>query len=294
MITGGSKTVLPDETSCLNWPEVLRTIEREKVVTLPVVGDAMARPMLDAYEAGDYDLSGMAALNNGGAPLTPAVRSRLLAALPHILILDVAGSSETGIQVNQLSVAGTEAEAGVFTPEDDTMVLDEKLTRELQSGEGEGWLARTGFIPLGYLGDEVKTARTFPVIEGRRYTVPGDRAVVLDDGRIKLLGRESTTINSGGEKVFAEEVERALAEHPDVQDVLVVPRQSQRWGNEVAAVVALRTGASATDEELLAECGRHVARYKVPKTIIRRPEIQRSPAGKADYRWARRQADGPS
>lgn len=292
MITGGSKVVLPDDTARLDWPGVLRTIEREKVVTMPVVGDAMARPMLEALADGDYDLSGLAALNNGGAPLTPAVRAQILQALPHILILDVAGASETGIQVNQLSAAGAEAETGVFTPEDDTTVLDEKLARELRPGEGEGWLARTGYIPLGYLGDADKTARTFPVIDGKRYSVPGDRAVLLEDGRIRLLGRESTTINSGGEKIFAEEVERALAEHPDVRDVIVVPRQSPRWGNEVAAIVALRAGSAVSDGELLAECGRHVARYKVPKVIIRRPEIQRSPSGKADYRWARQEAGG--
>lgn len=131
----------------------------------------------------------------------------------------------------------------------------------------------------------------FPVIGGHRCSVPGDRAVWHADGRIELLGRDNLTINSGGEKIFAEEVERALARHPDVRDVVVVGRPSQRWGSEVVAVVELREGVETTDDELLAECARHVARYKVPKAIIRRPEIQRSPSGKADYRWARRQAD---
>ena len=291
MISAGSKVVLPADTARLDWPDVLRTVEREKVMTIPVVGDAMARPMADEIVKGDYDLSGLVAISNGGAPLTPATRSRLLEALPHIMILDVAGASETGIQVNQLSAAGSEAETGVFTPEGDTTVIDQGFTRELPPGDEEGWLARTGYIPLGYLGDEAKTARTFPVIDGRRYSVPGDRAVRLPDGRIRLLGRESTTINSGGEKIFAEEVERALAEHPGVQDVMVVPRPSERWGNEVVAVVALRDSAAVTDTELLDECGRHVARYKVPKAIVRRPVLQRSPSGKADYRWARQQAD---
>lgn len=290
MISSGGKIVLPDDPARLEWADVLRAVERERVVSLPVVGDAMARPMLDELEKGNYDMSGLAAVNNGGAPLTPAVRSRLLAALPHVLLIDAVGSSETGIQMNHVSAAGAEADTSIFAPDDDTTVIDETMSRELRPGEGQGWLARKGLVPLGYLGDEAKTARSFPVIGGQRCSVPGDRAVRLADGRIELLGRDAITINSGGEKIFAEEVERAMAAHPDVRDVVVAGRPSGRWGSEVVAIVQLAEGSTATDEELRLECARHVARYKLPRVILRRPGIQRSPSGKADYQWARQQA----
>jgi len=145
-------------------------------------------------------------------------------------------------------------------------------------------------VPLGYLGDAAKTARTFPVIDGVRFSIPGDRAVINPDGQIVLLGRDGVTINSGGEKIFVEEVERALAAHPAVRDVIVVGRPSERWGSEAVAVVQLEEGAGATDEDLLAEAEKHIARYKVPKAIVRVPSVQRSPSGKADYRWAKVQA----
>ena len=145
-------------------------------------------------------------------------------------------------------------------------------------------------MPLGYLGDAEKTARTFPVIDGIRYSVPGDRARLTADGVIELYGRDSVTINSGGEKIFAEEVEQAIAHHPDVYDVVCAGRPSERWGQEVVAVVQLREGATATEDDLLAEAATHVARYKLPKAFVFRDEIVRSPAGKADYRWAKEQA----
>jgi len=145
-------------------------------------------------------------------------------------------------------------------------------------------------VPLGYLGDPDKTARTFPVIDGVRWSVPGDRARFLADGSIELLGRDAVTINSGGEKIFAEEVEAAMAEHPDVYDVVVAGRPSERWGSEVVAIVQLVEGKDPSDDELLGTCQQHVARYKLPKAIIRTAKVQRSPAGKADYRWAKQVA----
>jgi len=168
----------------------------------------------------------------------------------------------------------------------------------LRPGEGQGWLARRDLIPLGYLGDEAKTARTFPTIDGVRWSVPGDRANVLDDGRIQLLGRDSVTINSGGEKIFAEEVEAAIAEHPAVYDVVVTGRPSARWGSEVVAIVALADGEQASQEgmadSIIAEAARHLARYKLPKAVVFRDRLQRSPSGKADYRWAKVQASEAS
>jgi fatty-acyl-CoA synthase len=170
-------------------------------------------------------------------------------------------------------------------------VVSADLTRVLEPGDDEvGWLAQTGSVPLGYLGDEAKTARTFPVIGGQHYSVPGDRARIRADGEIELLGRDSVTINSGGEKIFAEEVEQAIIGHPAVADVVVAGRPSERWGQEVVALVQLADGKSVSAEELLEEAGKHLARFKLPKAIAFLPHIVRSPAGKADYRWAKEQA----
>ncbi|MDQ4055049.1 MAG: acyl-CoA synthetase [Actinomycetota bacterium] len=289
MITGGGKIVIPDNVQHFDPADALTIAVRERVVSIPVVGDAVARPLLEEIVRGSYDLSGLAAINNGSAPLTPAVRGQLLEVLPHILVMDAAGASETGLQMSSMSLKGMEADAATFTPVDATTVVDDLFTRTLERGEGGGWLAQRGRVPLGYLGDPDKTARTFPVIDGVRYSIPGDRADILDDGRIALLGRDSITINSGGEKIFVEEVERAIATHPAVQDVVVVGRPSERWGSEAVAVVEVKDGATVTDEELLAEAATHVARYKVPKAIVRVPAVERSPSGKADYRWAKDQ-----
>ena len=173
-------------------------------------------------------------------------------------------------------------------------IVSAELDRRLEPGhEDLGWLAQCGRVPLGYLGDAEKTERTFPTIDGVRYSVPGDRARVTADGVLELHGRDSVTINSGGEKIFAEEVEAALAHHPAVYDVIVAGRPSERWGNEVVAIVQFREGTTATIEELVAVCADHIARYKCPKDIVVVPKIERSPAGKADYRWARSVVIGP-
>ncbi|WP_435771761.1 acyl-CoA synthetase [Nocardioides sp. SYSU DS0651] len=288
ILVGGGRIVIPDNVRTFDPADVLDVTVREGVAAIPVVGDAILRPILDEIERGDHDLSGLMAVNNGGAPLTPVVRERLLTALPHIILRDVAGSSETGIQLSSMSLKGMESQPAVFEPNVGTAVLDDTLQHVLDE-PGDGWLAQRGRVPLGYLGDAAKTARTFPVVDGVRWSVPGDRARLLPDGRVELLGRDSVTINSGGEKIFAEEVERAVAAHPAVRDVIVVGRPSERWGSEAVAVVQLEAGAEVSDEELLAECAKHVARYKVPKAVVRRPVIQRSPVGKADYRWARAQ-----
>jgi fatty-acyl-CoA synthase len=287
MVTMGGRLVIPDDVERMRAPDVLRLVEREKVLSIPVVGDAIARPLIDEIERGDYDLSSVVTFTNGGAPLSPTVRERIHAALPNVMVMDAVGASESGAQMSTVSAPGVEPRAATFTPQSDTAVVSEDLDRVLEPGEGRGWLARRDLIPLGYLGDAEKTARTFPTIDGVRWSVPGDRANVLEDGRIELLGRDSVTINSGGEKIFAEEVERAVAAHPSVYDVVVVGRPSERWGSEVVAVVQFADGASATDEELAATCGQSIARYKIPKAFVRTEKVVRSPAGKADYRWAK-------
>jgi fatty-acyl-CoA synthase len=206
--------------------------------------------------------------------------------------MDGLGASETGTQASQITGAGSPVSTGTFTPGQGMAIVSEDLTHLLEPGTEElGWLAQTGRVPLGYLGDEAKTARTFPTIAGVRYSVPGDRARVTADGLLELHGRDSVTINSGGEKIFAEEVEAALAHHPAVYDVVVTGRPSPRWGQEVVAVVQQREGFTVGPDELLAECERHIARYKLPKAILFVDRVMRSPAGKADYRWAKRTAE---
>ena len=291
-VTMGGRLIIPDDVERMRPDQVLRLVESEKVLGLPVVGDAIARPLLDEIETGRYDLSNLFTITNGGAPLSPTVRERLLTALPHLMLLDAVGASESGAQMSTATTAGASTEPATFTPQFDTAVVSAELDRVLQPGEGKGWLARRDLIPLGYLGDAAKTAKTFPTIDGVRWSVPGDRANVLEDGRIQLLGRDSVTINSGGEKIFVEEVERAIAAHPSVYDVVVVGRPSERWGSEVVAVVQFAEGAEATDEELVDVCRSAIARYKIPKAFIRTPKVMRSPAGKADYRWAKDVATG--
>jgi fatty-acyl-CoA synthase len=226
-------------------------------------------------------------VGSGGAATSATVKDRILRLLPQVSFVDAAGSSESGSQLSTTSTSGAPATSGVFTPTPDTSVVNEERTRVLAPGDPlVGWLARHGAIPFGYLGDREKTAQTFPTIDGRRMVLPGDRARHRADGTIELLGRDAVTINSGGEKIFAEEVEEALIGHPAVADVIVVGRPSARWGNEVVAVVQLAPGSDPTDQELLAEARRSLSRYKLPKAIVRVPTVVRGPAGKADYRWA--------
>ncbi|TDP32027.1 acyl-CoA synthetase [Nocardia ignorata] len=287
-VTNGGTLVLPTVVDRFDATSVLEAVARENVIALPLVGDAMARPIVAELERRYYDLPSLAAVHNAGAPLTPAVRQRLIAAFGKpVLVVDSVGSSESGIQMTQVYDADARTTASSFVPADtDTAVIDEDLTRLLDEPGASGWLARKGRIPLGYLGDEEKTRRTFPVVDGVRWSIAGDRAKVLGDGRIELLGRDNLTINSGGEKIFVEEVERAVAAHASVLDVVVVGRPSQRWGSEVVALVQMGD-ETVTDAELLDECAKHIARYKLPKAILRCREILRSPTGKADYRWAR-------
>jgi acyl-CoA synthetase (AMP-forming)/AMP-acid ligase II len=228
-------------------------------------------------------------LGNGGAPLTPTIKQRLLAQLPNIFVSDSVGSSETGAQMSHVSTSGS-VSTGTFTPGPGTVVVSEDLDKVVEPGhDGLGWLAQKGWVPLGYYGDADNTARTFPEIDGVRYSVPGDRARHLANGDIELLGRDSVTINSGGEKIFAEEVEGAIAGHPAVHDVVVVGRPSERWGQEVVALVELSAGATAAADEIVSHASEHIARYKLPKHVLFLDKIQRSPSGKADYRWAKAQ-----
>ncbi|MEN9506760.1 MAG: hypothetical protein RI958_2686 [Actinomycetota bacterium] len=274
----------------LDPTDIWGLIERERLSFLLIVGDAFARPLIDELARHDYDLSTLTVLLSGGAPLSANLKEELLAHLPTLMIVDGLGSSEAGGQLSHVS-AGSGATTGTFPIAPGNHVLSADLDREVDPGEDElGWLAKSGRLALGYLGDAPKTARTYPVIDGVRYAVPGDRARLRADGTIELHGRDSVTINSGGEKIFAEEVEAALKHHPDVYDCVVAGRPSERWGNEVVAVVRLRDGATADESALLTEAERHIARYKLPKAFVFVDEVVRSPSGKADYRWAKQTA----
>jgi acyl-CoA synthetase (AMP-forming)/AMP-acid ligase II len=289
-LTTGQTVVFSSTPSRFDADEIVRTIEREKVLAVTLVGDAMARPLADAIERGSADVSSLAVVANGGALLSPTAKQRLIDVKPGVVVVDGVGSSETGIQMSHMSTPGA-VSTGKFDAGPDTSVAAEDLGSILKPGhDGMGWLAQRGYVPLGYKGDAAKTAKTFPVIDGVRYAVPGDRARHLADGSIELLGRDSVTVNSGGEKIFVEEVETAILSHPAVADVVVSGRPSERWGQEVVAIVALAEGARADAQELIEHAGGSIARYKLPKAIVFRPVIERSPAGKADYRWAREQA----
>jgi fatty-acyl-CoA synthase len=291
-LLAGGTVVIQDDTEHLDAADVLDTCEREGVGSLLIVGDAFARPLLDELRRGDRDLSSLRVLMTGGAVLSPVIKSQIVAELPALRIVDILGSSETGRHGLASTDAGADAEPGVFAPSDTTVVLDGTRSHPLEPGSPErGWLAQRGRVPLGYLGDEAKTRDTFPRIDGVVHAVAGDRARRRADGAIELLGRDSVTINTGGEKVHAEEVEQALKAHPDVYDALVVGRPSERWGTEIVAVVELDDRCDRLDaEQVRAAAGEHLARYKLPKAFVVVDRVQRSASGKPDYGWARRVA----
>ena len=213
-LTTGQTVVFPATQGKFDADEVVATVEREKILTVQVVGDAMARPIADAIERGTADVSSLAVVANGGALLTPTAKQRLIDIKPGLIVMDGVGSSETGIQMSHMSMPGA-VSTGKFNAGPDTSVAGEDLDSILEPGhDGMGWLAQRGYVPLGYKGDAAKTAKTFPVIDGVRYSIPGDRARHLAEGGIELLGRDSVTINSGGEKIFAEEVETRGAVAP--------------------------------------------------------------------------------
>ena len=284
---GGGTVYVQSVPERLDPVDVWSLIERERLNFLLIVGDAFGRPLLDELDRNTYDLSCLTLMLSGGAPLSAGLKEEFLRHLPTMMVIDGLGSSEAGGQLSQVAAAGN-ATTGTFPISPGNHVLSDDLSRELPAGDPEiGWLAKSGRLALGYLGDPAKTARTYPVVQGTRYAIPGDRARLRLDGLIELHGRDSVTINSGGEKIFAEEVEAAIKAHEGVYDCVVAGRPSERWGNEVVAIVRVREGYTVDEAALLAEAERHIARYKLPKQIIFVSEVLRSPSGKADYRWAK-------
>ncbi|MDQ1432299.1 MAG: 3-oxocholest-4-en-26-oate---CoA ligase, partial [Actinomycetota bacterium] len=251
------------------------------------IGDAMARPLIEAYAAApdEYDLSGVALIGSGGAMLSQGVRSQIEEHLPNVRIADSFGASETGFNGTSGGIAAR------FEVGPSTTVLDDDL-RPVAPGSGVvGLLARRGNIPLGYHKDEEKTKTTFLVDpDGERWVVPGDLATVEADGTITVFGRGSQVVNTGGEKVFPEEVEAALKSHPEVFDAIVVGVPDERFGEHVAALIVWRDGSAPDLDSLRAHARTLVAGYKVPKEFHVLDVLQRTPAGKPDYRWAKSRA----
>ena len=270
--------------------KILRIAAEERVNSIATIGDAMARPIAEAIAGaapGTYDLSALAAIGNGGAPLSTAVREQLKAAAPSVVINDGFGASETGATGGKVD-GGEGFSAPRFTMHADTTVLDDD--GNLCPPGVTGKLARTGHIPLGYYKDEAKTAATFPTFDGRRWVVPGDFARIEDDGTISLLGRGSVCINSGGEKIYPEEVEAALKKNPAVFDAVVVGTPNARWGEQVTAIVQVRDGHALTEADVQSFSKTVLSDYKTPRTVLFVDTLQRTPVGKADYTWARETA----
>ena len=287
----GGTVVIQSHPERLDADDIWSTIEREKVRFLVIVGDAFGRPLIDQLDKKSYDLSAFGILLSGGAILTPALKDAFLERIPHLMIIDGFGASETGGQGQQVSLGGSKASTGTFRMNDDTMVLRQDLSGPLEPGSDEtGWLARKGHVPLGYFKDAEKSAKTFPQIGAARWAVPGDHATVAADGTITVLGRGSVSINSGGEKIYPEEVEKALKHHPSVYDAVVVGTPNDRFGQQVTAVVQTRAGERPSEAELTDFAARHLSRYKLPRAVLFVDEMVRSPSGKADYRWAKKLA----
>ncbi|HWS38103.1 MAG TPA: acyl-CoA synthetase [Actinoplanes sp.] len=265
--------------------EVWRTVDRRQVNVIVLIGDAMARPIIEAYLAGGYDGSSLMAISSSAALFSPSVKRQYLEALPHVLVTDAVGSSETGFAGIGIvaDVDGGAVDGPRITPGPDTVVIDEYGRK---AGPGViGRLARGGHVPLGYYKDPERTAALLTEIDGVRYAIPGDLARIEDDGTITLLGRGNTCVNTGGEKVFPEEVEGALKSHPAVFDALVIGVPDELLGQKVVALVQPR--ASQPDvSDLLGHVRERIAGYKTPRAVWFVDAINRTISGKADYRWA--------
>ncbi|MCG7608823.1 MULTISPECIES: acyl-CoA synthetase [Mycobacterium] len=284
-LLSGQTVVLHDTKPRFDPRTVLETAQREKIGLMTMVGDAYAGPIVEELGRRSYDLSSMFAIGTGGAATNPKHQRALLEHIPQITIINGFGSSETG----NMGFGHTQREtptAETFQLRAGGLVLADDYSRFLEPGDTEvGWVARNGRIPLGYFNDEAATTKTFPEVVGERVVVSGDRASLDADGTLRLLGRDSLVVNTGGEKVFVEEIEEVLRAHPHVVDALAVGRPSERWGEEVVALVSIR---DTVDVPALREhCATRLARFKLPKDVLFVEEIRRLGNGKADYRWAK-------
>jgi len=285
----GLPVVLYDDRAKFSPRTVWQTAEREKVGLMTMVGDAYAAPLIDELNQNSYELSSLYAIGTGGAATNPMHVAALLDKLPRLTIINGYGSSETGNMGFGHNKRGSHRDT--FDLREGGTLVSDDLTRFVEPGEPEvGWVVRTGRIPLGYFDDAEATRKTFPVVGGQRVVVSGDRASLESNGTLRLFGRDSLVVNTGGEKVFVEEVEGVLRACPGVVDALVVGRDSERWGQELVALVETQPDETVEPEALHVACTERLARFKAPKEIIFVDTVRRLGNGKADYRWAKRTA----
>ena len=289
----GGTAVLPDENARLEPHSFWEAVERHGVDQIGVIGDAFAQPLIRALHERRYDVSNVRLVMSTAAVFSATVKQELLSLLPQgTMVVESIGGSEMGLQAMSMTMGAGDAGLPTFELRPGTVLLDADRRGLLPQSSTElgeiGWIASSGHLPLGYFEDAEKTRRTFPTIDGTRYVVGGDRARYDENGRLVFLGRESACINTGGEKVYVEEVERIVKSHPAVLDALVVGVPSERFGQAVTAVVSLAPGNVAPSvAELRAHCAPHLAGYKIPRALVTAPEVVRSPSGKPDYGWAK-------
>ena len=279
---GGTVATLPSRS--FDVAELLDVIARERVTALCIVGDAFCRPLVDALDAEPqrWDVSCIEAVSSAGMMWSPQLKRRLLGHVPGAVLVDFLNSSEASGMGRSVFSRRSRDPDPRFRLGVNAFVVDED-GHPLRDVGATGRIAVSGHLPLGYYKDPARTEETFPVIEGVRCSIPGDYAVIEEDGGVTLLGRGSTSINTGGEKVYPEEVEQALKTHPEVVDAVVVGVPDERFGQAVAAAVQLAPGATATPDQLSAHVGAQLARYKAPRHLVLVEAVARAPSGKADY-----------
>jgi len=295
----GWKLIINDQIS-FDADYIWEVVAKEKVMNLTIMGDAMGRPLCDALpkaiEKG-LDLSSLFVLSSTASVFSATIKDTILEFLPNLFLIDAVGSSETGATgVNIHTKDGKLKDSGggpKFTKPDFSEIvnLDTKDIIPPSDTQTIGYLARKGHVPLAYYKDEEKSKKTFIEVNGERYSIPGDMAKYEADGQMTLLGRGSVSINSGGEKIFPEEVEMALKAHPNIFDCLVVGVKDDRWGQKVVAVIQRREDIEMSLEEIKEVASKYIASYKMPKAIVFSELIERAPSGKPNYKWAQQYAN---
>ncbi|MBQ7803368.1 MAG: AMP-binding protein, partial [Rhodococcus sp.] len=268
--------------------QVWKVVAEYRPQVMVITGDAMGRPLVEAHHELQPDASSLAVLASGAALFSGSVKDAFFDVFPNLMISDSVGSSETGFGGIGFATKGLEQRGGPKVGANRFTVVVDDDNRVLEPGSGaEGWLAKLGNVPLGYYNDPVKSAEIFREVNGARAVVTGDRARIEDDGSVTLLGRGNMVVNTGGEKVFVEEVEAVVKAHPDIYDATVIGVPDERWGNRVAAVLRIRDGVEPDFESIEKHARSHLAGYKIPRSFWIADEVVRAPSGKPDYRWAK-------
>ena len=295
----GWKLVINDQAS-FDADYIWEIVAKEKVMNLTIMGDAMGRPLCDALPGAlkkGLDLSSLFVFSSTASVFSPSIKDTILEYLPNLFLIYAVGSSETGATgVNIHTKDGKLKDSGggpKFTKPNFSEILNLDTLEIIQPDDTEtiGYLARKGHVPLAYYKDEEKSKKTFIEVNGERYSIPGDMAKYEEDGQMTLLGRGSVSINSGGEKIFPEEVEMALKAHSNVFDCLVVGVKDEKWGQKVVAVIQRRDKQDLLLDDLKESASKYIASYKMPKEIVFSEIIERAPSGKPNYQWAQNYAN---